>query len=192
MTTRALLTMLCGLFVSGAAFSVPRSFDQPNPPPPVIVDTTKAVNCTVTWLVTDITTNDTIAVRMQIAPDPNDQAVDNLMPCPRDVPPRLASRALDACVVRAADPKNCVYADMGRYFDKQPITNNSAENASRCASDKASDIGVACWRSGDLDVCGVGCGDSPANAISAAVTRCESKHQRQCPITGSRPVLAPR
>jgi hypothetical protein len=190
MTMRAILTLLCCCISPVPALAVTSSYDYGLPP--VVEDTTKAANCTVTWLVTDITTNDMLAVRMQIAPDPNDKPVNNLMPCPAEAPPRLASRALDACVIRAADPKNCVYADMARGFERQPKADNSAENFSRCSSDKATDIGVACWLSGDLHVCGAACGGSPDTAISAAVSRCEAKHQHQCPITGSLPVLAPR
>ncbi len=160
--------------------------------PPVVNDTTRPADCTATYLVTNVTTNDTLAVRMQIAPDPNDVAVNNVMPCPRDIPPRVASRALDACTRRAAEPRHCVFADMGRGFDKQPRLDNTAENSSRCLSDKATDIGLACWRSGALNVCDVGCGNSAASAVAAAVDRCEAKQQRQCPITGSLPVLAPR
>jgi len=192
MTARLALIVLCWLAVIGPVWPVPNTFDTPNAPPPVVEDTTKAANCTVTYLVTDITTNDTIAVRMQISPDPNDMPANGLMPCPRDIPPRIASRALDACIVRATDPKNCVFTDMARGFESRPIADNTTENGSRCTSDKASDIGVACWRSGELQVCGVGCGDSPVTATAAAVSRCEAKHQRQCPITGSLPVLAPR
>jgi hypothetical protein len=95
-------------------------------------------------------------------------------------------------MVRAADIKDCVFADMARAFQRRPNADASTENTSRCASDKATDIGIACWRSGELRICGVGCGISPAAAVSAAVVRCEAKHQRQCPITGSLPVLAPR
>jgi hypothetical protein len=197
MITRAILISLCACVLFnpgwvGCTWAAPSSFDIQNELPAVIKDTTKAADCTVTYLVTDIATNDTIAVRMQITPDQNDQPVNNLMPCPPEIPPRVASRALDACVVRAADPKNCVYADMSRGFENKPNPDNSSENSSRCASDKASDIGIACWLSGDLQVCGVGCGGSPQSAITAAVSRCEAKHQRRCPITGSLPVLAPR
>jgi hypothetical protein len=194
MLIRAILISLCGwmLFSPGFTRAAPSSFDIQNELPAVIKDTTKAADCTVTYLVTDITTNDTIAVRMQISPDQNDQPVNNVMPCPKEIPPRVASRALDACVIRASDPRNCVYADMSREFENRPNTDNTSENGSRCASDKASDIGVACWLAGDLQVCGVGCGNSPQSAITAAVNRCEAKHLRQCPITGSQPVLAPR
>ena len=188
---RTIPLLIFGLTMLGPALAGTSTFDITNGLPAVIKDTTKAANCTVTYLVTDIATNDTIAVRMQIAPDPNDQPKNDLMPCPPDVPPRVASRALDACGKRATDPKNCVFADMARGFEQQPKADNTAENYSRCASDKATDIGVACWRSGELQVCDVGCGNSPATAITAAVTRCEAKHQRQCPITSSQPVLAP-
>jgi hypothetical protein len=183
--------MLCDM-VPGLARAGTSTSDITNVLPPIVRDTSKAADCTVTYLVTNVVTNDTIAVRMQIAPDPNDVAVDNLMPCPPNVPPRLAARALDACVKRAADSKQCVFADMGRDFEKQPRVDNTAENYARCTSDRATDIGVACWRSGTLEVCDVGCGNSPVSAVAAAVTRCEAKQQRQCPITGSLPVLAPR
>jgi hypothetical protein len=183
--------LLCCLAIQ-SSWAAPLTSDIQSGLPSVLVDTTKAANCTVTYLVTDITTNDMLGVRMQITPDANDRVENDMMPCPADVPPRIASRALDACTLRAADPRNCVYADMARGFETRPDPDNSTENSSRCSSNKASDIGVACWLSGDLQVCGVGCGASPRSAIAAAVSRCEDKHQRQCPITGSLPVLAPR
>jgi hypothetical protein len=192
MLKRAILAALSCLALITSARAGTSTFDSMSALPPVIRDTTKATDCTVVYLVTDITNNDMIAVRMQIAPDANDRAVNDLMPCPPDIPPRVAARALDACVIRAADPKNCVFADMGRDFEKQPKTDNTAENRSRCASDQSTDIGVACWRSGELQVCDVGCGKGPAAAISTAVERCETKHQKRCLITGSLPVLAPR
>lgn len=186
-----LFWLLCSL-ASGPARAAPMAFDLPNPPPPAITDATKGAPCTVTWLISDIATNDTLAVRMTITARADVRPVNGLYPCPATIAPRVAIRALDACVTRAADSKTCVYTDMGRDFDKRPAVNNSAENTSRCASDKASDIGVACWRSGRLEICGTGCGDSPESAIAAAVNRCESKHQKSCPITGSLPVLAPK
>ena len=194
---RAILILLCGLLMSGVAMTsvaraAPSTFELLNGLPPVVNDTMRPGDCTVTYLVADVATNDTIAVPMQIAPDKDDQPVNNAMPCPREVPPRVAARALDACIIRAADPKNCVYADTARGFETRPIADNTAENSSRCMSDKAHDIGVACWRSGELQICDVGCGNSPAEATAAAVSRCEAKHQRQCPITGSLPVLAPK
>ena len=184
------LFLLCAL--DGQANAAADLTYTPNDLPPVIEDTTKPADCVVTYLVTDISTNDMFAVRMRIAPAESDKPVNNLLPCPKDVPPRLGSRALDVCAIRAADPKTCVFADMSREFEKHSTASNTAENTSRCASDAASDIGVACWRAGNLDVCGAGCGDSPATAIAAAVSRCEVKQQRQCPITGSLPVLSPK
>jgi hypothetical protein len=192
MLARVLILSAGLLAIPIAAYAAASGLDSLNALPPVIEDTTQAPPCTVTWLVTNIATNDTFAVRMRIAPDKDDQPVNHLMPCPPDVPPRVASRALDACILRAAEPKDCVFSDMARGFEKRPNVDNTSENASRCASDKASDIGLACWRANGRDVCGTGCGNSPEAAISAAASRCEAKHQQRCPITGSRPVLAPR
>ena len=192
MLNRAILATLCCLALSTTVRAGTTTSDFMNALPPVVRDTMKAADCTVIYLVTDVTTNDMLAVRMQIAPDANDQPVNEVMPCPPDMPPRVAARALDACAIRAADPKNCVFADMGRDFERSPKPDNTAENRSRCASDQATDIGVACWLSGELQVCDVGCGKNPSTAISAAVERCEAKHQKQCSITGSLPVLAPK
>ena len=180
------------LAIAVVAHAAVSGLDSLNALPPVITDTTQAPPCTVTWLVTNTATNDTFAVRMRITPDKDDQPVNHLMPCPRDIPPRVASHALDACILRAADPKDCVFSDMARGFEKRPNVDNTSENTSRCASDKASDIGLACWRADGRDICGIGCGNNPDAAIAAAVSRCAAKHQRQCPITGSLPVLAPR
>jgi hypothetical protein len=191
-TLRIILLLLLLLAAPWVARAGTSSSDITSGLPPVVNDTTKPPDCTVTYLVTNVTTNDTMAVRMQIAPDPNDVPANNAMPCPPDIPPRVASRALDACTRRAAEPRHCVFADMGRDFEKRPRLDSTAENSSRCASDKATDIGLACWRSGDLQVCDVGCGNSSALAIASAVERCEAKQQRQCSITGSLPVLAPR
>ena len=192
MAIRALLLSLIWLAVPVRVWAALDRFEAPNPLPPVIADATKAAQCTVTWLVSDITTNDTIAIRMRIAPEAETRPSNSLYPCPDVIAPRVAIRALDVCIARAADPKDCVYTDMGRDFEQRSTPNNSAENTSRCASDKATEIGVACWKSGELQICGVACGTSPASAIAAAVNRCESKHQKQCPITGSLPVLAPK
>jgi hypothetical protein len=189
---RTILILLYCLAMPGVARSATTSSDIAGGLPPIVKDTAKTPNCTVTWLVTNIATNDTIAVRMEIAPDPNDTPANNVMPCPPELTPRVTSRALGACIRRAAEPRHCVYADMGRDFEKHPGIDNTAENYSRCASDKATDIGLACWRSGELEVCNVGCGGSAALAIAAAVSRCEAKQQRLCPITGSLPVLAPK
>ena len=188
---RAFLALMLLCASTGGGFAALDLGDESDDLPPVISDTAAASVCTVAYLVEDIATNDMTIQRMRIARDENDKIVDHHLPCPKEIPPRVGSRALYECGTRAADPKTCVFADMARDFDKTPGQAATAENASRCTSDKATDIGVACWRAGKFDVCDVGCGDSPAHAISAAVERCESKHQRQCPLTGSLPVLPP-
>ena len=91
MTSRAILSVLCCLLLRGPAWAGATTLELLNALPPVIKDTTKAAPCTVTFLVSNVTTNDMIAVRMRIAPDVNDQAVNNLMPCPPNIPPRVAS-----------------------------------------------------------------------------------------------------
>src|ERR1700727_2520527 len=111
---RIILILLCCLAMSDAARAGTNSSDILSGLPPIVQDTTKPPPCTVTYLVTNVTTNDSIAVRMQIVPDPNDAAVNNVMPCPPDIPPPVASRALDFCTRRAAEPKHCVYAELGR------------------------------------------------------------------------------
>jgi len=194
---RRIFRLAIGLgLLAGAARAVPTEFQPPDPLPPTIEDTTRAPGCTVAYVVLDMALNDLLARRMQIAPSINDNPVDNgfgeRMPCPREIPPRLAARALDACAARAADAKTCVYADMGREFLTHPTADNTAENSSRCTSDTATDLGVACWRDGSLELCGVGCGTSPETAIAAATKRCETRHQHQCPITATMPVLGPR
>jgi hypothetical protein len=160
--------------------------------PPVIADTTAAAGCTVTYLLEDVATNDITAVRMKVARDANDRVSGDRLPCPKDVPPRVGTRAMEECIRRAGDPKTCVFADMARDFEKRPTIALTAENASRCSSDKSTDIGLACWHAGTFDVCAVACGDSPEKAVATAINRCESKHQRQCPVSGSLPVLAPQ
>lgn len=188
-----LRTLALLLVVHVPAHAVVQSFEVENAMPPVIEDTTAAATCTVTWLITDIATNDTIAVRMFLPSGPNDRPVDNLLPCPKDIAPRIATRALDTCTTRAADPRTCVYADMARDFLKRPTANNTAENTSRCASDRAREIGIACARpGGEAQVCATACGTAQGEAIAAAVARCETKHQMTCALTGALPVLAPR
>lgn len=189
---RLILALLLALTLTTRAQAAAGTFEADDGLPPVVEDTMKAEDCTVTYLVADIATGDMYGVRMRITPAPNARPVNNLMPCPKDIPLRVATRALDVCIARASDPKVCVYADMGRDFEKRPAVSNSVESTSGCASDKAASIGVACWRMGALQICGVGCGASAEAAITAAVGRCEAKHQRSCPITGALPVLAPR
>jgi hypothetical protein len=159
--------------------------------PPIVEDSTRPGQCTITYLIEDISTNDTFAVRMLIAPAPNATPVGGRMPCPSRVPPRIGERALDVCMSRAGDRANCVFADMARGFERVPKVLNTAENGSRCSSDQATFIALACWRSAGLDVCNVGCGQDPAGAIGEARGRCESKHQTVCDTIAAEPVMAP-
>jgi hypothetical protein len=80
---------------------------------------------------------------------------------------------------------------MSRGFDGEPDIQNTSENASRCSSDKFSDVGAACWMSGKFSVCDVACGNSPAQAVISARARCEEKQQHSCPITATVPVSGP-
>ena len=192
----AALVLMGLLCLGAAAWAVPGTFELREPLPPIIEDSTQATDCTAVYLVADTVLHDVLAVRMRITPKDNDRPKDlghgAVMPCPERIPPRVSARALDACIARADDPKSCVFSDMGREFRDHPNANNTAENTSRCTSDKATDIGIACFHSGKIDICGVGCGFGPDEAIKAAVARCESRHQRSCPVTGSLPVLAPK
>jgi hypothetical protein len=145
----------------------------------------------VTWLIDNTANNDVFAVRMRIDPEQNANPVNGRMPCPPVIAPRVADQALRVCGNLVADPKTCVYADMIRGFEARPEVRNTAENASRCLSDKAKEIALACWMAGGLAVCNVGCGETAAAAQQSARDRCEDKQQQKCPVTASVPVLAP-
>lgn len=183
---------LCGMMLAmGPVLATPLGWDLKVNPPPVIQDSTRPRECTVTWLVDDVATNDVYAVRMQITPTEDTRPVGDRMPCPSAIPPRMAARALDVCTARAAAERSCVFADMSRGFEAERDIRNTAENASRCASDQSLEVGIACWKSGTLEVCNVGCGHSPEAAQAAAKARCAEKQQKDCTIAGSLPVLAP-
>jgi hypothetical protein len=188
---RAVLAVAAACAWLGAARAVPVDFDLKLYQPPVVVDSQAPAGCTVTYLVADTVNNDIYAVRMRIAAAETDTPIDRRLPCPRAVPPRIGVRALDSCTSRAAEPRACVFADMGRGFEAAPELNGTAENFARCASDKATDIGVACFASGGPMVCNVGCGNSPAEAAALARARCEEKQQRSCPLVATVPVAAP-
>jgi hypothetical protein len=184
--------MALGLLLSASGVNAgPLTFDLHLDVPPIVADSQAPAGCTVTYLIADTANNDLFAARMRIPPSEAEAPVNNRMPCPPDVPPRVASRALDMCMSRATDQKSCVFADMARGFEQEPAIANTSEIASRCSSDKFSDIGVACWTSGKLSVCDVGCGNSPAAAAAAAKARCEDKQQHSCPVTATVPVAGP-
>jgi hypothetical protein len=186
------LIVALGLLLSGGVASAgPLAFDLHLNVPPVVADSQAPPGCTVTYLIADTANNDLFAARMRIASAETDTPVNNRMPCPHDVPTRVASRALDMCLSRAGDQKSCVFADMARGFEREPNIDNTSEIASRCSSDKFSDIGAACWMFGKLSVCDVACGNSPAEAVAQAKTRCEDKQQHSCPVTATVPVSGP-
>lgn len=85
-----------------------------------------------------------------------------------------------------------MFGDMARGFEQQPEARNTAENTSRCASDVDSHIAIACWKSGNREVCNVACGKAEQEARDLARGRCEVKHQQRCDITGAAPVLPPQ
>jgi hypothetical protein len=181
------------LLLSGvvAAEAGPLSFDLGLHVPPVIADSTAPSKCTVTYMIADLTNNDLFAARMRIDSAETDIPVQNRLHCPATVPPRVGLRALDVCTSRTGEAKYCVFADMARGFEREPDIRNTAENAARCSSDKASDIGVACWMSGKLSVCNTVCANSSTEALAQAKARCEDKQQHSCPITATVPVAGP-
>ncbi|HEX2939509.1 MAG TPA: hypothetical protein VHO91_00580 [Rhodopila sp.] len=185
------LVTLLALLPLHSGVASPLAFDLELHVPPVVMDSQAPTGCTVGYLVADLANDDLFVARMRVESSESDTPVNGRLPCPVNPGPRMASRALDVCRDREPDAKVCVFADMARGFEHGPNVRNTAENASRCASDRFSDIGVACWRSDGPLVCSVGCGASPAVAVSQARTRCEAKHQHACPITGSVPIAGP-
>jgi hypothetical protein len=190
-SSRRLAPILLLLIAGSGVNAGPLSFDLQLYVPPVIADSKAPTECTVTYLIADTANNDLFAARMRIASAESDVPVGNRLPCPASVPPRVARQALEICSTRAGEARSCVFADMSRGFDREPEVRNTSENASRCASDKSSEIGVACLMSGKLSVCDVGCGNSPAEAVTRARARCEEKQQNSCPVTATVPVSGP-
>ena len=186
-----LIPALNVLLWGSMANAVPQPFELHLFVPPVIADSQAPTGCTVTYLIADTANNDLYAARMRIASVEADSPANSRMPCPRDVPPRVGVQALEVCKTRAGDPKLCVFADMSRGFEREPNIQNTAENASRCASDRFSDIAAACWVSGKLSVCDVACGNSPGEALTLAQARCQDKQQQSCPVTATVPVSGP-
>jgi hypothetical protein len=189
--TYRILLCLLPLFFATGSHATPLQFNLGTFAPPL---STQAPNtprdCTITYLIEDDAANQTYAQRMVFAPPAGAVPQHGVMPCPTLMSGRVAQAALDNCQEHAAHSGDCVFADMSRGFRNEPGISNTAENASRCASDEASHIGIACWRSGKMDICNVGCGNSAEAAITAARSRCALKHQKECSITGALPVAA--
>lgn len=191
MRLRQPMLLVALLLSGGVAKGGLLPFDLQQHLPPVIADSKAPVGCTVTYLIADLANNDLFAARMRIASAETDSPVGNRMPCPAQMPPRVGIQALETCLNRAGDSKDCVFADMSRGFEQKPDIHNTSENATRCSSDKFTDIAAACWMSGKLAVCDVGCGNSPAQSITQARSRCEDKHQQSCPVSATAPVSGP-
>jgi hypothetical protein len=188
---RLAVVLLVPLLVTAASQAAPQNFGIDTNLPSMIIDTTRPRECTITYLLEDISNNDLFASRMQFSPAFDAVAMKGRLPCPKSAPPRVGERALDSCRERAANQRTCVFADMSRGFETAPAATNTSQGASYCESDLASQIGVACWNAGKFDVCNVACGNTPEEAMQAARNRCEGKHQKSCTITGALPVLAP-
>lgn len=186
----ALIMLLPSLLADTTLAAPPDAYVVPAAPQALQDDRPK--ECTITYLMEDIATNDTYAARMRISPAQDATANStNRLPCPNALPERINQRALDFCRERAASVKDCVFADMGRGFSDDPERGQTSAGGSRCASDLSSQIGIACWSNGKFDVCNVACGQTASEAQRAAHNRCEAKHGKECNITGSVPVLAP-
>lgn len=187
-----LAILVLPLLASAASRGAPLDFDLGDyDSSHALDDATKPRDCAVTYLVENFVTNETFVARMQFAPAPHAIALKGHLPCPAFVPPRVNEAALDGCRDHADKKSDCVFGDMSRGFRDSPLISNTSENASRCTSDLASQMAIACWNAGNVDVCNVGCGNDQDAAISAARNRCEAKHQKACPITAALPVQAP-
>ena len=180
---RRIVILLLACLAAGSATAGPIDFDLQLSTPPVITDSQAPVGCTVTFLIEDFANGDLFAQRIRVPGAETDQPVNNRLPCPPALLPRLGNWSRDVCNIRAADRRTCVYADMTRGFEREPDIVKTAENASRCQSDTATHIAAACWMAGRMPVCNVSCGMSPADAVSRAKARCEDKQQQTCPVT---------
>jgi hypothetical protein len=184
--------LLLPLLASAASRGAPLDFNLGGYDKPTLLEGVgKLRACTVTYLLEDYATNELYAARMQFAPSPTAVPLKDRLPCPTLVPPLVTDTALNLCRDHAVKKTDCVFGDMSSGFHDKPELSNTSEATSRCTSDQASQIAVACWNSGGSDVCNVGCGEAPATAISAARKRCEATHQKACTITGVLPVSAP-
>ena len=157
------------LLASGASRGSPLDFNLGGYDKPSLLEGVgKLRACTVTYLIEDYAANEIYASRMQFTPSPTAVPLRDRLPCPALVPPLVADTALNLCRDHADKKTDCVFGDMDRGFHDKPDLANTSEAASRCMSDQASQIAVACWNSGGSDVCNVGCGEDPAAAIAAA------------------------
>jgi len=190
---RLAMLLLPALLAATAVRGAPQNFDLGSyGAPPALARGDKPLDCTVTYLIQDDATNETYAVRMLFDPSPDAVVGQNgRTQCPAMIPPSVGQAALTGCRDHAAKASDCVFSDMDKNFPAAASVGNTSDIASRCASDQASQIALACLTSGKRDVCSVGCGDEPDTALEAARHRCEAVHGKTCNITGSLPVEAP-
>jgi len=188
---RAIVAGLVVLLTASGGLAAPTQMEDDSVPT-VVTDTTRPRQCVIAYLVTDTVTNDTFVSRQQIEQTQDETAAHGRYACPTDIPARVAKRALEPCLARTGDLKSCVYGDMARGFETQPDVRMTAENTSRCASDLANFIGIACWTSGERNICDVACGKTDQEARDLARGRCEVKQQKHCPITGAAEILPPQ
>ncbi|HUB47483.1 MAG TPA: hypothetical protein VMB73_21085 [Acetobacteraceae bacterium] len=190
---RLVLLLLPLLLAGPASHGAPENFNLGSYGSPSVAEHGgKPLICTVTYLVQDDATNQTYAARMQFEPSPDATVGPNgRMQCPGMMPPTVGEAALNGCRSHAAQATNCVFADMDKGFSAAPSVGNTSAGRSRCGSDEASQIAIACLLSGGREVCNVGCGEEPDAAVKAARQRCEATHGKACNITGWVPVEAP-
>ena len=111
--TRLLDGLVLGLLLAAHTVDAgPLPFDLQLNVPPVVADSKAPKACTVTYMIADIANNDLYAARMRIEPAETDAPVQNRLPCPADIRPRVGMRALDVCTSRTGEAKDCVFADM--------------------------------------------------------------------------------
>jgi hypothetical protein len=192
MIARSIAALFALLLVGSAAWGAAVSSADDIGVAAVVTDTTKPRQCVFAYMVVDAGNNDMFVSRQQVAQGQDESANRGRFPCPTQVPARLATRALEACLTRAADQKLCVHGDMARGFESRTDIRQTAENTSRCASDLANYIGIACWDAGERNVCNVACGGTEQEARDQARGRCEVKQQKRCPITGVAEILPPQ
>ncbi len=99
----AVVLLLSG---AGVAQAGPLGFDLGLHLPPVIADSTEPTKCTIIYMIADLTNNDLYAARMRIDSAETDRPVQNRLPCPATVPPRVSLRALDVCTSRTGDSQH--------------------------------------------------------------------------------------
>ncbi|HTW69146.1 MAG TPA: hypothetical protein VME47_04590 [Acetobacteraceae bacterium] len=189
-----LVVLLVPLLLAGTASQgAPENFNLGSYGlPSVVARGGKPLMCTVTYLVEDDATNETYAARMQFEPSPDPTVGQNgRMRCPGMMPPSVGEAALNGCRSHAAKAADCVFADMKKQFPAAPSVDNTSASGSRCSSDQATEIAIACASSGGQEVCNVGCGEEPDTAVKAARQLCEATHGKTCNITGWVPVEAP-